>query len=105
MLEESAQIWRYDRGREFLFRIRRLVNDELKVDKIPMPHEEPLRYDWLHISGLLPEELDVGGNCVVNQVVVLLNQDPQRVRASLQDSLDNPKTPSRFTADTSKPTA
>ena len=105
MLEESMQIWRYDRGRDVLFRIRRLVDNELRVDKIPMRHEQPLRYDWLHITNLLPEALEVGGNCVVNQVAVLLKQSPQHVRASLQDSWENSKTPSRSTVNTSKPSA
>ena len=68
MLEESAQVWRYDRGRDFLFRIRRMVDNELQVDKIPMRHQQRLRYDWLHLPGMLPEALEIGGNCVVKQV-------------------------------------
>ena len=79
MLEESAQVWRYDKGRDFLFRIRRMVDNELQVDKIPMRHEQPLRYDWLHITGMLPEALEVSGNCVVNQVAVLLKEPREQV--------------------------
>ena len=105
MLQESAQVWRYDRGRDFLFRIRRIVDNELQVDKIPMRHQQPLRYDWLHLPGMLPEALEVGGNCVVNQVAVLLKEQPKQIRAQLQASWENSKTPSRSTDNTSRPSA
>ena len=105
MLEESAQIWRYDKGRDFLFRIRRMVDNEPQADKIPMRHQQPLRYDWLHITGMLPEALEMGGNCVVNQVAVLLKEQPEQVRAPLQASLENSQTPNRSTDNTSIPSA
>ena len=35
MLEESAQIWRYDPGRDSIFRTRRVVQNELKVEEFP----------------------------------------------------------------------
>ena len=104
MLEESAQIWRYGRRREFLVRIRRLVDNALKVDRIPMRHEQPLRYDWLHISGLLPEALEACGNRVVNQVAVLLQRSTARARKPAR-LLGNTRTPSRSTANTSRPSA
>ena len=72
MLEESAQIWRYDAGRDFVFRIRRRVDNELQVQRLAMRHEQPLRYDWLHTTGMLPEALEIGGKCVTRQVAALL---------------------------------
>ena len=80
MLEESAQIWRYDPGRDFVFRIRRLVDKEMQVERLAMRHEQPLRYDWLHTTGMLPEALVSGQDCVTRQVAVLLGESPQAHR-------------------------
>ena len=32
LMEESAQVWIYDSSRKFLFRVRRMVGNELKVE-------------------------------------------------------------------------
>ena len=85
MLEESAQVWRYDAGRDFVFRIRRRVGNELQVQRLAMLHEQPLRYDWLHTTGMLPEALEIGGKCVTRQVAALLGF-PERIAADLQAS-------------------
>ena len=95
MLEESAQIWRYDAGRDFVFRIRRRVGNELQVQRLAMLHEQPLRYDWLHTTGMLPEALEIGGKCVTRQVAALLGF-PERIAADLQASWENSKTPRPF---------
>ena len=76
LMEESAQIWRYDPGRSFVFRIRRQVANEMRVDRLAMRHEQPLRYDWLYTKGMLPEALYAGGDCVARQVSVLLGEPP-----------------------------
>ena len=86
MMEESAQIWRYDPGRSFVFRIRRQVANEMRVERLAMRHEQPLRYDWLYTKGLLPEALYAGGDCVARQVSVLLGVPPQRIAEDLQVS-------------------
>ena len=33
MREESAQVWRYDKGRDLIFRVRRMVANELQVER------------------------------------------------------------------------
>ena len=62
-----------------------------------MRHEQPLRYDWLKITGLLPEALELGGDCVTKQVAVVLKQPREQVRAQLQISWENTRTLSRST--------
>ena len=89
MLEESAQIWRYDPGREFVFRIRRLVSNELQVQRLTMRHEFPLRYDWLHTTNMLPEALSSGGDCVTRQVALLLGKTCKSIAEDLQISWES----------------
>ena len=91
MLEESAQIWRYDPGRDFVFRIRRLVDNEMRVERLAMRHEQPLRYDWLHTTGMLPEALAPGQDCVTRQVALLLGESPKRIAEGLQVSWEKYK--------------
>ena len=93
MLEESGQIWRYDPGRDFVFRIRRLVDNEFQVERLAMRHAQPLRYDWLHTTGMLPEALAPGKDCVARQVAVLLGESPKRIAEDLQVSWEKSRTP------------
>ena len=36
LMEESAQVWLYDTTRRFIFRVRRMVGNELKVEKMEL---------------------------------------------------------------------
>ena len=95
MMEESLQIWRYASDRDFVFRIRRRVDNELQVQRLAMRHEQPLRYDWLHTPGMLPEALEIGGKCVTRQVAALLGF-PKRIAADLQASWEKFKDAAPF---------
>ena len=47
LMEESAQVWIFDPPRKFIFRVRRMVGNELKVEKMELNHSVPLQYDFL----------------------------------------------------------
>ena len=68
LMEESAQVWIFDPSRNFIFRVRRMVGNELKVEKMELNHSVPLQYDFLRISNMLPEALEYGGKCVPRPV-------------------------------------
>ena len=73
-MEESAQVWILDpSGGGGIFRVRRMVGNELKVEKMELNHSVPLQYDFLRISNMLPEALKYGGKCVPRQCEVLLS--------------------------------
>ena len=74
LMEESAQVWIFVPSRNFIFRVRRMVGNELKVEKMELNHSVPLQYDFLRISNMLPEALEYGGKCVPRQCEVLLNK-------------------------------
>ena len=44
------------------FRVRRMVGNQLKVEKMELSHKVPLKYDFLRISDMLPEAMDWGEN-------------------------------------------
>ncbi len=75
LMEESAQVWIFDPSRKFIFRVRRMVGNELKVEKMELAHSTPLRYDFLRTSNMLPEALEIGGKCVPRQCEVLLKRN------------------------------
>ena len=75
LMEESAQVWIFDDSRSFIFRVRRMVGNELKVEKMELNHSVPLQYDFLRISNMLPEALEYGGKCVPRQCEVLLKRN------------------------------
>ena len=75
LMEESAQVWIFDPSRKFIFRVRRMVGNELKVEKMELNHSVPLQYDFLRISNMLPEALEYGGKCVPRQCEVLLKRN------------------------------
>ena len=102
MLEESAQIWRFDRGREFVFRIRRLVANELRVERIPMRHEQPLRYEWLKTHNILPEAMYAGGDCVARQVAVILGKSSKDIAETCKSPGTNSRTSRPLKASTLK---
>ena len=75
MVEESAPVWIVDPSRKVIFRVRRMVGIELKVEKMELNHSAPLQYDFLRISKMLPEALQIGGKCVPRQCEVLLKRN------------------------------
>ena len=42
LMEESAQVWIFDPSRKFIFRVRRMVGNQLKVEKMELAHKVPL---------------------------------------------------------------
>ena len=52
-----------------------MVGNELKVEKIELNQSAPLQYDFLRISNMLPEALQIGGKCVPRQCEVLLKRN------------------------------
>ena len=85
LMEESAQVWLYDTTRRFIFRVRRMVGNELKVEKMELSHKVPLRYDFMRIQNMLPGALDWGGKCVPRQVEQLLGQNYDKEFEALWD--------------------
>ena len=75
LIEESAQVWIFDDSRKFIFRVRRMVGNQLRVEKMELRHKVPLQYDFLRINKMLPEALDWGGRCVPKQVERLLGKN------------------------------
>ena len=67
-------IWIYRDG-EWIFRIRRMVQNDLEVFKIPMSHSVPLQYEFLNLRNICPEALQIGEMCVIRQLEVLLKED------------------------------
>ena len=54
LMYDSAQVRVAELGSRFIFRVRRMDNDELKVDKMELSNKVPLQYDFLRNSGMLP---------------------------------------------------
>ena len=50
IMEESDQTWLYDNSRPFEFLVRRLVHNQLQVDRIPLNDGSPLHYEFLNIK-------------------------------------------------------
>ena len=66
-------IWIFREGGVFIFRIRRRLQNELTVFRIPMRHALPLRYEFMtKLRNMLPEALSPGGDCVIRQLHILL---------------------------------
>ena len=74
-MEESAQVWTFDPSRKFIFRVRRMVGNELKVEKMELNYKAPLQYDFMRITGMLPEALEYGGKCIPRPCEILLKKN------------------------------
>ena len=56
--------------------MRRRLGDELKVEKIPMSHSVPLKYEFLNMHNMCEEALQIGEQCMIRQLVTLLKESP-----------------------------
>ena len=74
-------VWLYDKDGQWVFRVRRKVGNELQVSRIPMNHSTPLRYEFMtKLQNMLPEALEIGEQCVIRQLVILLNDSEDHLR-------------------------
>ena len=61
--------------------MRRKVGNELQVSRIPMSHSTPLKYEFMtKLQNMLPEALEIGEQCVIRQLVILLNDSEDNLR-------------------------
>ena len=78
LAQESDMVWIYRDG-EWIFRVRRRLGDELKVEKIPMNHSVPLKYEFLKLHNMCPEALQIGEQCVIRQLSILLKEPAENL--------------------------
>ena len=76
IMEESDQEWLYDNTRPFEFLVRRLVQNQLQVNRIPL-NGTVLQYEFLDLKK--PCEYQRGGQCVVQQCAICLRMSESDV--------------------------
>ena len=76
IMEESDQEWLYDNTRPFEFLVRRMVQNQLQVNRIPL-NGTVLQYEFLDLKK--PCEYQRGGQCVVQQCAICLRMSESDV--------------------------
>jgi len=79
LAQESDMIW-YLRDGSWIFRVRRRMENNLQVFRIPMNNAAPLKFEFMtRLRNMLPEALHPGNLCVVKQLTVLLQESAETI--------------------------